>query len=92
MPRAIRSPVNKITTPISAASRPPITERRARIDGEWHRTSVIGGDPLPGSRLEGPAIVELAETTLLIPPRAVATVDDRGTIDVSLSGDPGEPA
>ena len=45
-----------------------------------HDTAIIRGDPAPGERIEGPAICELAEATLAVPPGWAGTVDDAGTI------------
>lgn len=63
---------------------PRRSTRRARFGGLWLETTVLDGAPAPGEELEGPAVVELAETTLVVPPTGVATVDERGTIDVRL--------
>jgi N-methylhydantoinase A/oxoprolinase/acetone carboxylase beta subunit len=38
------------------------------------------GAPTPGTGIAGPAIVELAESTLLVPPGWAGEVDDGGTI------------
>ena len=40
-------------------------EREALFDGEPHATRVVSGVP---GELEGPAIVELAEATVVVPP------------------------
>ncbi len=42
--------------------------RRARFGGEEHEAEVITGEPEPGTELTGPAIVELPEATLAVPP------------------------
>lgn len=71
-----------------AEGREPLRSRRpAHFDGEWIETEVISGEPRPGSRLRGPAVAELPEATLVIPPGALADVDQRGTISISLEAD-----
>jgi N-methylhydantoinase A len=42
-----------------------IEPREALFDGEWMRTTVVRGVP---RELEGPAIVELPESTIVVPP------------------------
>ena len=37
-----------------------------------------------GARVKGPAIIEEASTTAIVPPRAVATVDRSGNLNVVL--------
>ena len=39
--------------------------RRARFDDEWHETAVLGPE---AARFRGPAILELAGSTLVVPP------------------------
>jgi N-methylhydantoinase A len=54
--------------------------RPATIAGERVKLEVIAGSPAPGARIGGPAIVELPESTLLVPPGWHAEVDRTGTI------------
>ncbi|HEX7059778.1 MAG TPA: hydantoinase/oxoprolinase family protein [Solirubrobacterales bacterium] len=56
------------------------TRRRARFAGEWLDSRVLRGEPAAGSRAKGPAIFELPEATLVLPPGWSAEVDDAGTI------------
>jgi N-methylhydantoinase A len=56
------------------------SEREARFGGEWHSTRVLRGEPPAGLLAEGPAIFELPEATLVLPPAWSAEVDDAGTI------------
>jgi N-methylhydantoinase A len=56
------------------ASRPVL------FDGEWTDTPVLRGEPAAGAEAEGPAVFELPEATLVLPPGWHATVDDHGTI------------
>jgi N-methylhydantoinase A len=54
--------------------------RKARFGGEAHEADVIKGEPEPGTELEGPAIVELPEATLAVPPGWAGEVLESGTI------------
>jgi N-methylhydantoinase A len=54
--------------------------REATLDGERAELEVLHGIPGPGVQLDGPAVVELPESTLLVPPGWAAEVDDTGTI------------
>jgi N-methylhydantoinase A len=54
--------------------------RAVRFDGEWLPTQVLRGEPAGGTRAEGPAIFELPETTLVVPPGWSAQVDGAGTL------------
>jgi N-methylhydantoinase A len=51
-----------------------------RLDGEEHEAEVLTGEPEPGTRIEGPAIVELPEATLAVPPGWAGEVLESGTI------------
>jgi N-methylhydantoinase A len=54
--------------------------REVRFDGDWVDTRILRGEPPAGLSLEGPAIFELPEATLVLPPDWSAEVDDAGTI------------
>jgi N-methylhydantoinase A len=54
--------------------------RRARFGGKWHDTAVVRGEPAAGLSVEGPAVLELPETTLVLPPGWRAEVDATGTV------------
>jgi N-methylhydantoinase A len=56
--------------------------REATLDGERIELEVLRGIPEPGTRADGPAVVELPESTLLIPPGWTAEVDETGTINM----------
>jgi N-methylhydantoinase A len=63
----------------------PDDERRTRaatLDSEEIELRVLRGAPPPGTELAGPAVVELAESTLLIPSGWTGEVDDTGTIHI----------
>jgi N-methylhydantoinase A len=70
------------------AGEPPLehARREATLGGERIELEVVRGIPAPGTRLDGPAVVELPESTLLIPPGWTSEVDDTGTIRMSRSG------
>jgi N-methylhydantoinase A len=56
------------------------TRRRARFGGEWLEATVLRGEPPAGAAVGGPAIFELPEATLVLPPAWSASVDPAGTI------------
>lgn len=56
------------------------TRRAVVFDGEPHDAEILRGEPAPGDEIAGPAICELAEATLAIPPGWRGRVDDAGTI------------
>ena len=57
--------------------------RQAGFDGGWQKVDVYGRTDLGvGSALQGPAVVEFAESTLLVRPGWRATVDGVGTIEL----------
>jgi N-methylhydantoinase A len=60
--------------------------REATLDGEQIELEVLRGIPAPGTEVDGPAVVELPESTLLVPPGWSAEVDDTGTIRMERSG------
>jgi len=56
------------------------SRRRVIFDGEPHDSEVLRGEPAPGERFAGPAICELPEATLAVPPGWEGSVDEAGTI------------
>ena len=62
------------------------TTRQATLDGEQIELEVLRGIPSAGTKLDGPAVIELPESTVLIPPGWKSTVDDTGTIHMTRSG------
>jgi N-methylhydantoinase A len=68
--------------PVAAPSEAGLerSSRRARFGGEWVKSQVLRGEPPAGTSAEGPAIFELPETTLVLPPGWAAGVDPAGTI------------
>jgi N-methylhydantoinase A len=64
----------------TGGERPEETSRAAVIAGEQLELTALRGPPAPGTSIDGPVVVELAESTLLVPPRWTGEVDDSGTI------------
>ncbi|MFP5362837.1 MAG: hydantoinase/oxoprolinase family protein [Thermoleophilia bacterium] len=79
---------------LSADQRPQArrTRRTVVFGGEEHDAIVISGDPSPGDEIAGPAICELREATLAVPPGWRAHVDESGTLLVQRDGDSREEA
>ena len=61
---------------------------RAEIvfDGRRLDAAVVLGEPAPGTALEGPALIALPESTLLVAPGWSAEVDAHGTIAMTRPG------
>ncbi len=67
--------------PVAApAGRLAESSRPVWFGGEWLDTPVLRGEPPAGAEAEGPAVFELPEATLVLPPGWSARVDDAGTI------------
>jgi N-methylhydantoinase A len=60
--------------------------RNVRFDGDWVGTRILCGEPPAGLSLDGPAIFELPEATLVLPPTWHAEVDRAGTIHAKVRG------
>jgi len=59
----------------------PCGRRRASFDGDWREVDVVDrADIGAGSAVGGPAVVELAESTLLVRPGWRGTVDEAGAL------------
>jgi N-methylhydantoinase A len=67
------------------------SHRAVVFGGETHDAEIVRGEPPPGFEIEGPAICELPEATLAVPPGWRGTVDDAGTIVLERT-DAGRPA
>ncbi len=61
--------------------------REVVFGGEAHHAAIVEGAPAPGERIAGPAICELPEATLAVPPGWSGTVDGAGTIALRRDGD-----
>jgi N-methylhydantoinase A len=78
----------------AAASQGTVEEstRRVRFANQWIDTPVFRGEPRKGMRAEGPAVFELPEATLVLPPSWNAEVDEFGSINATRpKGDSGDP-
>ncbi len=62
------------------ATGPTRSRRNAILDGAEVELEVLRGAPPPGTSVCGPMVVELAESTLLVPPGWSGEVDVTGTI------------
>jgi N-methylhydantoinase A len=63
----------------------PTGHRGARFGEELLETAVYAGTPGADEVAKGPAVFELAETTLLIPPGARAAGDGAGGVEMTLA-------
>jgi N-methylhydantoinase A len=61
------------------------SRRQATLAGQQLELEVIRGAPSPGTGVAGPAVVELPESTLLVPPDWSGEVDAGGTIRLTRS-------
>jgi N-methylhydantoinase A len=60
--------------------------RQAFFDGAWHETNIYARERLPaGAMFVGPAIVEQADSTVVIDPGTCATVDGHGNILIDVN-------
>jgi N-methylhydantoinase A len=62
---------------------PERTTRAATLDGAEIELVALRGIPAPGTRIDPPAVVELPESTVLVPPGWCGAVDDTGTIKLT---------
>ena len=62
------------------------SQRRAWFDATEHDTLVLTGEPSPGTEIAGPAICELPEATLAVPPGWAGVVEPSGTIRIECAG------
>jgi N-methylhydantoinase A len=72
---------------------PERTTRTATLDGAEAELAVLRGSPgvggIPvGTTIEGPAVIELPESTLLVPEGWAGEVDDTGTIHIRTDTQP----
>jgi N-methylhydantoinase A len=65
----------------------PAGRRSVNLDGRWREVEVLArGELGEGDRLQGPAVVEFAEATLLLRPGWQAVVDQAGTLVLEQRG------
>jgi N-methylhydantoinase A len=60
--------------------------RQMTYRGELVAVTVLRGEPAEGTRIEGPALCALPDSTLLVPPGWSGSVDRHGTITLSRKG------
>ena len=59
--------------------------RDVYFDGEWRQARIYDRDSLPlGAVIEGPAIVEQSDSTLVLDPGTTSRVDEYGNIVVAI--------
>jgi N-methylhydantoinase A len=62
-----------------------VSRRQVHFGKSWHDTPIYARDDFaPGMRLDGPAIVEQADTTTVIEPDMALTVDKLGNLLVKV--------
>ena len=61
------------------------SRRTVVFAGEEHDAEIVRGEPAPGERIDGPAVCELPEATLAVPPGWHGSVDEAGTIVLQSS-------
>lgn len=67
----------------------PKSRRKVHFDGAWHETAIYDRLSLPiGTVIDGPAILEQADTTVLIEPELTARVDRFGNTIIERKGRP----
>jgi N-methylhydantoinase A len=64
------------------AEEPVHGRREATLGGQRIELGVLRGSPKPGTEIAGPMVVELPESTLLVPPEWAGAVDSTGTIQL----------
>jgi N-methylhydantoinase A len=69
-----------------ADSEPERSRRRARLDSQELDFEVLSGELPPGTEATGPAVVELPESTILLPPGWSARVDETGSVHLRPAG------
>jgi len=62
------------------------SSRRVRFGDDWLDALIARGEPPAGASYEGPAVLELPESTLVLPPGWTADVDERGSVIANAGG------
>jgi N-methylhydantoinase A len=71
---------DRVDTPARELDPPPRTARPAVFGDRTLETLVLPGPPGTGERLDGPAVLELEEATVVVPPGWAATSDRHGAV------------
>jgi N-methylhydantoinase A len=66
--------------PPGSDGEPRRARRAGRLGSEALEFEVLGGALPPGTGVEGPAVIELPESTVLVPPGWSAQIDSLGTV------------
>ena len=66
-----------------ADAEPETATRTAVFDGDEHEARVLRGELPAGTEVDGPAICELPEATLVVPPGWSGDVHPTGTVRLS---------
>jgi N-methylhydantoinase A len=70
--------------PPSGREEPSLGSRRVVFGGEDHETAVLHRPRLaPGTRREGPAVVEEDSSTTIVPPGYTFGIDDAGNLVIT---------
>ncbi len=77
-----------VTLAPRAGSAPKRLSREMILGGIPVRALCLQGEPAPGTRLQGPALCALPETTVLVPEGWSADVDEMGTIIMRAQEEP----
>ncbi|HVR06268.1 MAG TPA: hydantoinase/oxoprolinase family protein [Solirubrobacteraceae bacterium] len=72
---------------VSPTGQPPREPWRVALDNEWVDGELLRGELPPGTRLRGPAVCALPESTLLVRPGWAGEVDAHGTLRLSWTDD-----
>jgi N-methylhydantoinase A len=75
-----RVPGPDVTLEAPTGDPPERTRRTAVFGDDEHEAEVVRGELPAGMEIEGPAICELPEATLVVPPAWAGEVDDTGTV------------
>ena len=70
-----------LPTPRSSAAR-----AGSGSQGDWLDADVVRGEPGAGADVAGPCVLELPETTLVLPPGWAGAVDEHGTVVAERAG------
>jgi N-methylhydantoinase A len=84
-PGAPGAPAPAASAAAPAAGDPPLERRPIVFAGRELSSTVLRGEPEPGRRVSGPALLALPEATLLVPPAWSGEVDAYGSVLLSKS-------
>jgi N-methylhydantoinase A len=77
---SVWGPRPELAPPAPGAAAVASLSRPLWLGGRELQAEVVRGEPSPGVRLQGPALWELPESTLLVRPGWEGAVDEQGTI------------